>query len=1163
MPEALAVRGLTRLATFDDTANERIRARSRELVERVRARRRSGFGADALMHEFGLSSREGLALMTLAEALLRIPDADTADRLVAERVAGGEWVRHVHPSRPAVAAASLGLAAAAGLVKVESVLPGFLGRLLGGAARPVLRRAMTAAVGTLGSQFVLGERIDEALVRAQGSERRGYRYSYDMLGEAAVTREDADRYQSAYVEAIHAIGRSACDSPVHERPGISVKLSALHPRYMPLQHDRVVRELLPRLKALMRLCKEYGIGICIDAEEADRLELSLDLIEPLALDPELAGWDGLGVAVQAAQKRCPAVLEWLFDLALRARRRLMVRLVKGAYWDTEVKRTQLEGAPDYPVFTRKAHTDIAYLACARMLLARPDAVYPQFATHNALTLVQVLEMAGERRDLEFQCLHGMGQTLYDEVVGEKGLGVACRIYAPVGSHETLLAYLVRRILENGANASFVNQLVDPAIPVDALLEDSVAAARDFDGAPHPLVPLPEDLYPDRRNSAGVDFSDDLALEALGKSLEEASESTWRAEPIIASNSAAPSALPVPVRSPADTSVVVGEVAQADADTVAQALQAAESAQDWPPDAPSRQRLLLAAADLLERHRGDLAWLAVCEAGKTLPNAIGEVREAVDYCRYYAARLAAGDPGRPLGTVVCISPWNFPLAIFTGQVAAALAAGNRVIAKPAEQTALIAAHAVRLFHEAGFPKAALQFLPGPGETIGSALVADSRVHGVMFTGSAEVARAIHRTLATRGNVPLVAETGGQNAMVVDSSALPEQAIGDVVASAFDSAGQRCSALRVLLVQREVADRYIGMLRGAMRELAVGDPARLSTDVGPIIDAEAKGRLDAYIARLEREGKLIARAPVPAVASRGHFVAPVACEIASLDELQGEVFGPVLHVMRYDARELDAVIDRLNALGYGLTFGVHTRLASRMERLAARARVGNVYVNRNMIGAVVGVQPFGGEGLSGTGPKAGGPLTLAALVRLEDVACDDAAVAAMAKAYAQELAALAERELPGPTGERNRWLTMPRGTVVALGGAGGERGDWIAQALAATMAGNRVILAPGVEDAAAREAVEIVRRNGASELEVRVDPAEAWADMPELAAVLCADPSRAAAVAARVAAREGPRVAVIEPAGRRWAYPLWRLRVERSVSENTTASGGNAALLAKVS
>jgi len=1206
VPEELAVRELVGLVRFDPEANERIRGRAKALVERIRAEKGRAFDVDALMHEFELSSGEGITLMCLAEALLRIPDSDTADRLIEETLRNGNWSRHLGASRsPFVNSVCLGLAAMAGLIKVQGALPATIAQLLRGASRPAIRRAMMAAVELLGSQFVLGERIGQAVARAARNEKRGYRYSYDMLGEAATTMEDADLYHEAYVEAIHEIGGTGRGGSVYERPGISVKLSALHPRYGRAQRDRVMRELLPRVKELMLLCKRYDIAISVDAEESDRLELSLDLFEALALDADLAGWQGLGTVVQASQKRCVAVLNWLFDLAERTQRRLMVRLVKGAYWDTEVRRAQIDGMPGYPVYTRKAHTDIAYIACARMLLARPDRVFPQFATHNALTVAQVLELAGQKPDLEFQCLHGMGQTLYDKVVGRKGLGFPCRIYAPVGTHETLLAYLVRRILENGANSSFVNQIIDPNVPLDDLLRNPIALARSNAWTPHPLVPRPQQLYPDRRNSTGVDLTDELALVGLERELRNAAQSCWRASPIIASDSYRVPDATILARSPADRSVVIGKVVEADQMAVEHALRAAELAPGWPLDVNARATILLTAADLFERDLGRLAYLAVREAGKTIPNAIGEIREAVDYCRYYATRLRTERLGRPLGPVVCISPWNFPLAIFVGQIAAALAAGNHVIAKPAEQTPLIAAEAVSLLHSAGVPKSALQFLPGRGETVGASLVADRRVQGVIFTGSLAVAQAIHRSLAARGNLPLIAETGGQNAMIVDSSALPEQVVPDVLSSAFDSAGQRCSALRVLLLQQEVADRYIRMLEGAMRELVVGDPARLDTDVGPIIDREAKDQLDAQVSRLERIGRLIARAPISNL-NRGHFVSPVAFEIDSLDRLQGEVFGPVLHVLRYDARELGCVIDRLNETGYGLTLGLHTRLKATVDFVSKRARVGNIYVNRNMIGAVVGVQPFGGEGKSGTGPKAGGPLTLSALVRPPELRHnglhivtlgpqrdgahkpsfagsgttiageydgwrevldrlrehEDSGVAEMARWYSAEIDALADRELPGPTGERNRWMTAPRGTVVALGEGEGGRVGWLGQAFAALAAGNPVIFACRRPDPIAAEVAEWIRCNEGRAIEVRVDPEDRWASMPELAAVLCGDGARAAEASVRVSLREGRRIPVIEPAIHRWAYPLWRLRTERSISENTSASGGNAMLLARV-
>ena len=991
--EADAVAELSPQATFTDDALERIRSRARTLVERVRAERSRASGVDALMKEFALSSEEGIALMCLAEALLRIPDRDTADRLIRDKLARGDWRSHLGGSESLfVNAATWGLVVTGKFARSQASARGLAGALTGILERlgePVIRAATKAAMGFLGDQFVLGETIDGALTRARRNETRGYRYSYDMLGEAAMTMADADRYQAAYVEAIHAIGRTSAGRGVYDGPGISVKLSALHPRYSHAQHARVMTELLPRLKALMLLAQRYDIGLNVDAEEADRLEISLDLVETLALDPDLAGWKGFGFVVQAFQKRCPFVLDWLLDLARRSGLRFMLRLVKGAYWDTEVKRAQVEGMDDYPVYTRKLHTDISYLACARKLLAHPQQIYPQFATHNASTLSAVVELAQENRDFEFQCLHGMGETLYDKVVGTQNMGLSCRIYAPVGTHETLLAYLVRRLLENGANSSFVNQIVDPEVPLERLLEDPVTAAKTFGGTPHPRVPLPSNLYPDRRNSRGVDVTDELALASLEGALNAAGNESWRAGPMLGDGKEQfvlgflgslkqwPAA--APVANPADTGVTVGTVAEAAAEHIERALAFAQEEQAWrAAPAGERAAILERAADLLEENAARFIYLAVREAGKTIPNAIGEVREAADFCRYYALRARVDQLEAPLGTVACISPWNFPLAIFTGQVAAALAAGNAVLAKPAEQTPLIAAEAVRLLRAAGVPAPALQLLPGAGETVGAGLIGDARLQGVVFTGSTEVAEIIHRTLAARGNVPLIAETGGQNAMIVDSSALPEQVIADVLSSAFDSAGQRCSALRVLFLQEEIAERMLEMLRGAMRELVIGNPALLATDIGPIIDAPAKRGLEAHIAQMEKDAKLVAKAPL-AEGANGHFLAPIAFEIGSICDLKREVFGPVLHVVRYRSDELARVVDEINATGYGLTLGIHSRLDSTIDFIVDRAQVGNIYVNRNLIGAVVGVQPFGGERKSGTGPKAGGPLYLRALVR----------------------------------------------------------------------------------------------------------------------------------------------------------------------------------------
>jgi RHH-type proline utilization regulon transcriptional repressor/proline dehydrogenase/delta 1-pyrroline-5-carboxylate dehydrogenase len=1211
-PEAEALAPLIAGATFDEAALRRIRARAGALVARVRAERAGSSGVDALMSEFDLSSEEGVALMCLAEALLRIPDAETADRLIRDKLSRGDWKAHVGASDSLfVNAACWGLVVSGTLARAEPSpkgLDGALTALLARAGEPVIRAATRAAMGYLGSQFVLGESIDEALERARRKEARGYRHSFDMLGEASMTMADAARYRTIYEEAIEAVGRSAAGRGIYAGPGVSVKLSALHPRYSRAKHGRVMAELLPCLADLAARAKARGIGLTIDAEEADRLDLSLDLLEALAHDAALAGWDGLGFVIQAVQKRAPFVTDWVLDLARRSGRRIMVRLVKGAYWDSEVKRAQVAGHDDYPVFTRKSHTDIAYLACARRLLAEPSLVYPQFATHNASTLCQVVEIAGTNRDFEFQCLHGMGETLYDQVVGSPDFGLPCRIYAPVGTHETLLAYLVRRLLENGANSSFVNQIVDPDVPLERLLEDPVTTAAPFGAKPHPRVPAPPLLYADRRNSRGIDLADERALAALEADLARAAAQPWTASPTVHSGAAAfDAAGAAVVRSPADTRVAVGRVVEATADDVDGAIAAARGAHAWrATPAPERARLLERAADLLEERAAGLLHLAVHEAGKTLPNAIGEVREAVDFCRYYALRVREEDPGTPLGVVACVSPWNFPLAIFLGQVAAALAAGNAVVAKPAEQTPLIAAEAVRLFHEAGIPRVALQFLPGPGESVGARLVADPRVDGVVFTGSTEVAEIIHRTLARRGNVPLVAETGGQNAMVVDSSALPEQVVADAIASAFDSAGQRCSALRVLCLQEEIAGRVLPMLAGAMAELAVGDPSQLATDVGPIIDATAKAGLEAHVARLEKSAKPVARAPSPAM-PHGHFVAPVAFEIGSLRELGREVFGPVLHVVRFRGAELARLVDEINATGYGLTFGIHSRLDSTIDFLAGRVRAGNVYVNRNIVGAVVGVQPFGGEGLSGTGPKAGGPRYLRALVRpaaaaavaaepplpqgVVEARSDCAAAAAEVEAAKTDgivrgevLARLAwqaggefaahfdcarlavtdgaERELPGPTGERNTWRAHPRGLTVALGDESDRASAWLLQAIAAVAAGNPILLATAGDPTRAARVAAWVRGAGWPAIAAVKASTPQWAALPSLAAVMAGSAAQAAEASLAVAARAGTRIPVVEPEGSPARYPAWRLECERTVSVNTVAAGGNAHLLAQM-
>ena len=1119
------------LAPEELTATQRL---ATSLAQGVRAARARAGGVDALMLEFSLDSREGVALMCLAEALLRVPDLATRDRLIRDKIGGGDWRAHIgHSPSLFVNAAAWGLLVTGQLVdsRSDSALESALTSLLRKGGEPLIRKGVDLAMRLLGRQFVTGRTIAEAIENARERESRGYLFSYDMLGEAAVTAEDAQRYLGAYEDAIDAIGRSARGKGIYAGPGISLKLSALHPRFSHFQHERVLAELLPRLEQLAARAKEHDIGLSIDAEEADRLELSLDLVERLAAAPRLAGWDGLGFVVQAYQKRARAVIDWSVEVARRNRRRLMLRLVKGAYWDSEIKRAQVDGLDGYPVFTRKAHTDVAYLACARAMLAAPDALYPQFASHNAFTLAAVHTLAGGA-EYEFQCLHGMGETLYDLVVGPDRLGRACRVYAPVGSHETLLAYLVRRLLENGSNTSFVNRIVDPSVDIAELVADPVAQVMKVGATPHPRIPLPAALYAERRNSRGVDFSDDSVRTRLEAELQ-ALPATMRCVPMPGERSAGESDRPVAIANPADRAEVVGQVSEAAPADLARALAtAAGEAMTWTrKPAGERAACLERAADLIERERAALTALAVREAGKTLPNAVGEIREAADFCRYYAAqaRSELGDAASR-GPMVCISPWNFPLAIFVGQVSAALAAGNPVLAKPAEQTPLIAAAAVALLHRAGIPPDALQLLPGRGETVGAALVADPRIAGVLFTGSTAVARSINGALAPRADDPvLIAETGGQNAMIVDSSALPEQVVADALSSAFDSAGQRCSALRVLCLQADIAERVLAMLKGAMAELRVGDPRRLDTDVGPVIDAEARDALEAHVERMRALGAPVFQLRLPADCATGTFFPPTLIEIERIDELTQEVFGPVLHVLRYREGELAELIASINATGYGLTHGIQTRIDESIRAISERIRAGNIYVNRNMIGAVVGVQPFGGEGLSGTGPKAGGPHYLRRLVRgaATHVPALDAPIA-----------------LPGPTGETNLLSLHPLGRVACIAN---DEAALRAQLRLASATGNVALLKRSA--LAARFATQA--RPGC---EVVADPLAA-----DPAAVLFAGgDARAVELRQALAARAGPIVPLLRVDGAREADPLCLVR-ERTLTVNTTASGGNASLL----
>ncbi|HCC0171303.1 TPA: trifunctional transcriptional regulator/proline dehydrogenase/L-glutamate gamma-semialdehyde dehydrogenase [Cronobacter sakazakii] len=1168
----------------------------------------------SLLQEFSLSSQEGVALMCLAEALLRIPDKATRDALIRDKISNGNWQSHIGRSPSLfVNAATWGLLFTGRLVSThnEASLSRSLNRIIGKSGEPLIRKGVDMAMRLMGEQFVTGETIAEALANARKLEEKGFRYSYDMLGEAALTAADAQAYIVSYQQAIHAIGKASNGRGIYEGPGISIKLSALHPRYSRAQYDRVMEELYPRLKSLTLLARQYDIGINIDAEEADRLEISLDLLEKLCFEPELAGWNGIGFVIQAYQKRCPFVIDYLIDLATRSRRRLMIRLVKGAYWDSEIKRAQMEGLEGYPVYTRKVYTDISYLACAKKLLAVPNLIYPQFATHNAHTLAAIYNLAGQNYypgQYEFQCLHGMGEPLYEQVVGKISdgkLNRPCRIYAPVGTHETLLAYLVRRLLENGANTSFVNRIADNTLSLDDLVADPVSAVEQLAaqegrvGLPHPKIPLPQDLYGEGRvNSAGLDLANEHRLASLSSSLLNSALQKWRALPML--ENAVDDGELAPVINPAEPRDIVGYAREATEAEVAQALESAvNNAPIWFATPPQeRAAILERAAVLMEDQTQTLIGILVREAGKTFANAIAEVREAVDFLRYYAGQVRDdfdNETHRPLGPVVCISPWNFPLAIFTGQVAAALAAGNSVLAKPAEQTPLIAAQGIQILLEAGVPQGVVQLLPGRGETVGAQLTGDPRVRGVMFTGSTEVATLLQRNIADRLDpqgrpTPLIAETGGLNAMIVDSSALTEQVVVDVVASAFDSAGQRCSALRVLCLQEEIADHTLTMLKGAMAECRMGNPGRLTTDIGPVIDADAKAGIERHIQAMRAKGRKVFQAARDnSLDARewqtGTFVMPTLIELESFDEMKKEVFGPVLHVVRYNRNNLAGLIEQINKAGYGLTLGVHTRIDETIAQVTGSAHVGNLYVNRNMVGAVVGVQPFGGEGLSGTGPKAGGPLYLYRLLASRPETAVQTTLERHDARYAQdaqvktlitrphqaltewaagrpELKALCEhylalsqsgvqRTLPGPTGERNTYTLLPRERVLCL--ADNEQ-DLLVQLAAATSAGSRVLWVD-----------EPLQRTLAKQLPAAVNAIIDFAKPDVLfsqffdAVIYHGDSDQLRALCEKVAARDGAIVSVQGFARGETNLLLERLWLERSLSVNTAAAGGNASLM----
>jgi RHH-type proline utilization regulon transcriptional repressor/proline dehydrogenase/delta 1-pyrroline-5-carboxylate dehydrogenase len=1124
--EAALVRRLLAEAALDAPARAAIVAEGAELVRRIRASARPGL-MEVFLAEYGLSTDEGIALMCLAEALLRVPDAETMDALIEDKIAPSDWGRHLGRSASSLVNASTWALMLTG--KVLDDREGGIAGVLRGAVRrlgePVIRTAVGRAMKEMGRNFVLGETIDRAMDRAEELEAKGYTYSYDMLGEAARTEAVARRYHLAYSRAITAIARAAKGNDIRTNPGISVKLSALHPRYEVAKRERVMEELVPRIRALATLAKAAGLGFNIDAEEADRLALSLEVIEATLSDPALKGWDGFGVVVQAYGRRAGAVIDWLHALAARLDRKIMIRLVKGAYWDAEVKRAQVLGLASFPVFTRKQATDVSYIANARKLLGLTDRIYPQFATHNAHTVAAILHMAREEGitplDYEFQRLHGMGERLHDIVLTDQG--TRCRIYAPVGAHRDLLAYLVRRLLENGANSSFVNQIVDEDVPPETVAACPLTAAETL-AIPNPGLATGPALFAPRANSQGWDLTDAADLRRIEAARTPHAEASFQAAPRLAGRVAG--GLHSPVLNPA-TGAIVGHVTLAALPDVDTALRLAEP---WIAAAPDRATVLNRAADRMEADFGRVFALLAREAGKTLPDAVAELREAVDFLRYYAAG-ATGLVHPARGVFACISPWNFPLAIFSGQIAAALAAGNAVIAKPAEQTPLIAALAVDHLLAAGVPPTALQLLPGDG-SIGAALTRDPRVNGVAFTGSTETAQAIRRAMAEHldPTAPLIAETGGLNAMLVDSTALPEQAVRDILASSFQSAGQRCSALRCLYVQEDIAETVTEMLFGAMDDLGLGDPWHLATDVGPVIDTEAQGSIRAYVEAARAEGRVLKALRAP---EQGTFVAPTVLSVGGIKDMPREIFGPVLHIATFKAAEIDTVIDAINATGYGLTFGLHSRIDDRVQRIVDRLHVGNAYVNRNQIGAVVGSQPFGGEGMSGTGPKAGGPHYLARFTRapapgaVADGVATTAAEAVRALAAPWPLTAPQVLDLPGPTGESNRLSLTPRAPLLCLGPG---RAAALAQAEAIRRLGGHAVEAPGLLP----EALAAVKG---------VSGALWWGDA-----------ARGRAYAQALAARSGPILPLIA------APDTGHAMMERHLCIDTTASGGNAQLLA---
>ncbi len=1118
--------------------------RATKLVDSIRNDGRPGL-MEVFLAEYGLSTDEGVALMCLAEALLRVPDAETIDELIEDKISPSSWGEHLGRSSSSLVNASTWALMLSGKVLKDPEGNGIADLLHGAIKRlgePVIRVAVQSAMKEMGHQFVLGETIEEAVERGKSSQELGYTYSYDMLGEAALTYEDATTFFHAYCDAIRALSERSNSEDITQNPGISIKLSALHPRYELGQKTRVMDELVPRVRELAILAKSADMGLNIDAEEADRLDISLDIIEAVLRSNELEGWDGFGVVVQAFGKRASFVLDWLYALSEELDRKIMVRLVKGAYWDSEIKVAQVDGVEDFPVFTRKAQTDVSYICCAQQLLAMTDRIYPQFATHNAHTIAAILEMADDTSSFEFQRLHGMGEPLHDLIL--KTENVKARIYAPVGAHRDLLAYLVRRLLENGANSSFVNQIVDKDVPAETVASDPFEQLETTKNLPPSNVINPQDLFqPERINSKGWDLRNTDDLEKFYTVRTPFKDHAWVAEPLIAGKLQCSDTHDV--INPADLNDVVGKVSHASAQDVDTALEAAT---DWQSTSASdRAYILNLAADLYEQNSGEIFAVLCREAGKSPRDAVAEIREAVDFLRYYAAQATQLGEQKARGIISCISPWNFPLAIFTGQISAALAAGNGVLAKPADPTPLIATMAVKLMHQAGVPKSVLQLLPGPGSVVGAKITSDPRVDGVCFTGSTSVAQTINKAIANSlaPDAMFIAETGGLNAMIVDSTALPEQAVKDIVESAFQSAGQRCSALRVLYLQEDIADEFLDMLYGAMNQLSIGNPWNIETDIGPAISQIAHDEISNYIADAKHAGRLLKQLSVP---DAGYFVAPSVIKVGGIADLEKEIFGPVLHVATFKADEIDQIVDDINASGYGLTFGLHTRIDDRVEQVTSRLNVGNIYVNRNQIGAVVGSQPFGGEGMSGTGPKAGGPhyVPKFLLADLEEHTnkdgnpVDQAVVqSALDKLASEARETLNISDLPGPTGESNRLSTLGRGAILCLGPS---FEDAKAQYDIANANGCSALMI--VPDASGKNVIEgVLDREMLAHLD-NIDGVALWSTKDDLQKARIALAARKGAIIPLMTSRDMAHACAIE----------------RHICIDTTASGGNATLLA---